>query len=182
MRRSPETAAEAIESLNKSPQTIRMNALIPWRRGGSWRSKSVGALLVLMLLAGAVFGARPLQRLRVKLAQKSGETIIFIVVDTLRADRTSLCGYALPTTPTLERLAANGASFTCDAHTPASWTLPSHASFFTGRDVSEHGAGSGGGPASLPWGGVTPLGEEFETSSSGRRCSSPRAATKTRSS
>jgi hypothetical protein len=37
-------------------------------------------------------------------------TVIFIVMDTLRADRASLCGYAHPITPELEALVERGAS------------------------------------------------------------------------
>ena len=58
--------------------------------------------------------------------------MVFIVLDTVRADRLSLYGYRRPTTPTLERLAQNGIRFD-RARATAPWTLPSHASFFTGR-------------------------------------------------
>jgi arylsulfatase A-like enzyme len=61
-----------------------------------------------------------------------------VVLDTVRADRTSLCGYGKPTTPVLEGLAADGAAHTCKAIAPGSWTLPSHASFFTGKDTLAH--------------------------------------------
>ena len=63
-----------------------------------------------------------------------------IVLDTVRADHTSACGYGRPTTPRLQALAANGAFLSCDLLVPGSWTLPSHASFFTGANVTEHGA------------------------------------------
>ena len=33
--------------------------------------------------------------------------VLFLSFDALRADRTSVCGYGRPTTPTLERLAAD---------------------------------------------------------------------------
>lgn len=67
-------------------------------------------------------------------------TIVFVVLDTVRADRTSLCGYSRETTPTLRALAADGATYTCRAYAPGTWTVPSHASFFTGQTVVEHGA------------------------------------------
>ena len=67
-------------------------------------------------------------------------TVVFVVLDTVRADHTSLCGYARPTTPNLQTLADKGAVFSCDAYSPAPWTHPSHASFFTGKPVTEHGA------------------------------------------
>jgi arylsulfatase A-like enzyme len=40
----------------------------------------------------------------------------------------------------LERLVAEGAHLSCDAIAPGSWTLPSHASFFTGTELPVHGA------------------------------------------
>ena len=92
----------------------------------------------------------------------SAPTVIFVVMDTVRADRTSLCGYGRPTTPTLERLAELGASYACNSHSPSTWTLPSHASFMTGRDLDEHHAG-GGGSQPLNWGSVTPLGARLPT-------------------
>lgn len=89
-------------------------------------------------------------------------TVIFVVMDTVRADHTSLCGYRRPTTPTLERLVELGASYACNSHSPSTWTLPSHASFMTGRDLREHHAG-GGGSQPLNWGSVTPLGARWPT-------------------
>ncbi len=64
--------------------------------------------------------------------------VLFIVMDTVRADHTSLCGYGRPTTPGLEAMVRSGASHTCHAYAPAPWTLPSHASYFTGKPVTEH--------------------------------------------
>jgi hypothetical protein len=64
--------------------------------------------------------------------------VLLMVTDTVRADHTSLCGYGRPTTPYLKKLVEAGASFTCDAYAPAPWTLPSHASYFTGLPVTEH--------------------------------------------
>ncbi|MFO8070698.1 MAG: sulfatase-like hydrolase/transferase [Polyangia bacterium] len=73
----------------------------------------------------------------------SGPNVVFFVLDTLRSDHTSLCGYERPTTPNLAALAEReGAKQTCGAVAPASWTLPSHASFFTATDPVEHGAHS----------------------------------------
>lgn len=64
--------------------------------------------------------------------------VVMVVMDTVRADHTSLCGYPRPTTPTLTGLLERGAVFTCRAYTPATWTLPSHATFFTGLPTWEH--------------------------------------------
>ncbi|MGB5808937.1 MAG: sulfatase-like hydrolase/transferase [Polyangiales bacterium] len=95
--------------------------------------------------------------------ERGAPTVVFVVMDTLRADRTSLCGAERGTTPTLEGLAELGASYACESHSPATWTLPSHASFFTGRDLDEHRAGAGGGTEDMPWGSVTPLDDRFPT-------------------
>lgn len=74
-----------------------------------------------------------------ELAPGEPAVVIFVVLDTLRADRTSLCGYEHPTTPTLIALRDSGALWTCDAYSPATWTLPSHASYFTGATTADHG-------------------------------------------
>ena len=65
--------------------------------------------------------------------------VLFIVLDTVRADHLSLEGYHRPTSPALERLAKGGIRFD-RARTPAPWTLPSHASFFSGRWPHDLGA------------------------------------------
>jgi hypothetical protein len=67
------------------------------------------------------------------------ETVVFIVMDTVRADHLSLCGYDRPTSPYLVHLRDElGVAVTCDAYSPATWTMPSHTSYFTGRTVPEH--------------------------------------------
>lgn len=100
-------------------------------------------LLPLLLTLIACFGApeevaerRPTAR-RPR-APHPPHVVLFMVLDTVRADHTSLCGYGRPTTPALQALARAGASYTCDAYSPAPWTLPSHASYFTGKSVTEH--------------------------------------------
>ena len=62
-------------------------------------------------------------------AQK--RNLILISVDTLRADRLGCYGYERPTSPTIDRLAREGVLF-LDASAPSPWTLPSHATMFTG--------------------------------------------------
>ena len=58
--------------------------------------------------------------------------VLLIVMDTVRAPELSLYGYNRPTTPNLERLAKAAVVFDWAIST-APWTLPSHASMFTGR-------------------------------------------------
>jgi len=60
-------------------------------------------------------------------------------MDTVRADRVSTYGYGRPTTPQVDQLAKAGVLFE-DVTAPAPWTVPSHASLFTGRPPWVHGA------------------------------------------
>ena len=63
--------------------------------------------------------------------------MVLIVVDTLRRDHVSAYGYARRTTPHMDRIAAEGVLYE-QAHSTASWTLPAHASLFTGLYASTH--------------------------------------------
>ena len=73
-------------------------------------------------------------------AAEDAPNVIFVILDTVRSDHLSVCGYERDTTPTLNRLKDQGAGVNCTAQAPRSWTLPSHASYFTGLDPVEHGA------------------------------------------
>ena len=77
--------------------------------------------------------------------------VLLIVLDTVRADHLSLYGYHRATTPMLERLAKRGIRFD-EVRATAPWTLPSHASMFTGRWPHELG---------VEW--MTPLRGKFPT-------------------
>jgi arylsulfatase A-like enzyme len=74
--------------------------------------------------------------------------IVLISLDTLRADHMSLHGYSRPTTPFLETFAAENAVVFENAVTQAPWTLPSHASLFTGLNAFRHGTNHENGVAS----------------------------------
>jgi arylsulfatase A-like enzyme len=64
--------------------------------------------------------------------------VLWIVLDTVRADRLSCYGFSTRTTPFLEEWAAKSLVFD-RAITNGIWTVPSHASMFTGRSVRAHG-------------------------------------------
>jgi arylsulfatase A-like enzyme len=64
--------------------------------------------------------------------------ILFIVIDTLRADHVSSYGYERPTSPTVDSLAHQGVLFE-SAFSTSSYTAPAHASLLTGRYPYEHG-------------------------------------------
>jgi arylsulfatase A-like enzyme len=92
---------------------------------------------------------------RIEAAGKpSDPLVILIAVDTLRADRLSSYGYARPTSPALDRLAAEGVRFD-QARSNCNWTCPSFASIFTGLVPSRHGVTS--------YGPATPLPDELVT-------------------
>jgi uncharacterized sulfatase len=68
--------------------------------------------------------------------------IIFIILDTQRADRLGCYGYdgrqtEASITPNLDRFAQGGTLFE-RAVSPAQWTIPSHGSLFTGLYPTEH--------------------------------------------
>jgi arylsulfatase A-like enzyme len=91
-----------------------------WRRRGA-------LLVVLAVLAGCASArARP-------------PSILLVVLDTTRVDAVSAYGAGTHVfTPTTDRLAAGGLRF-ARAYAQAPWTLPSHASLFTGLTPSQHG-------------------------------------------
>jgi arylsulfatase A-like enzyme len=70
--------------------------------------------------------------------------VILVSLDTTRADRLSTYGYERDTSPNLTRLATDGELYRM-ARSPAGWTLPAHASMFTGLFPRSHGAHLAGG-------------------------------------
>jgi hypothetical protein len=98
-----------------------------------------GALLAVMLLT---IGRRAWSEHRALAAlpppPPAAHNVLLIVWDTVRAGNLSLYGYGRPTTPHLARFAGRGVRFDL-AFSTSSWTLPSHASLFTGRWPHELG-------------------------------------------
>jgi arylsulfatase A-like enzyme len=92
-------------------------------------------LTILAIVAGSVWyrdhskqiaeNARPLP-------PPCSPNVLMLVLDTVAASHTSVNGYNRATTNTLNELATRGLRFDC-ARSTSSWTLPSHASMFTGR-------------------------------------------------
>jgi len=64
-------------------------------------------------------------------------SLLFISIDTLRADHLGFHGYDRPTSPFLDTLAGQSVVFT-DVTAAASYTLPAHASMFTGLFPPRH--------------------------------------------
>ncbi|TNE91548.1 MAG: hypothetical protein EP330_04905 [Deltaproteobacteria bacterium] len=91
------------------------------------------------------------------------ELVALVVLDNVRADRTGLCGHARVPTPALEDACSRpGAACSCAGVSPAPWTLASHASYFTGLPVHEHGADIGGS-VSVGFSTARPLSDDPET-------------------
>ncbi len=92
-------------------------------------------LALLVLAPGAARAQTPAPTSRPALPPD----IVVISLDTLRADRLSLYGYGRRTDPQLRRLSQRAVLYT-RATSTASWTLPAHASLFTGLYPTEHGS------------------------------------------
>ncbi len=117
-------------------------------------------------LAGALFGATALAVGVIHLVGRRAESralaaippapegtpnVLLIILDTVRASSMGLLGGPVDNTPHLAELARRGVVFE-EAYSTASWTLPSHASIFTGEYASVTGA---------DW--ARPLGTERQT-------------------
>ncbi len=63
--------------------------------------------------------------------------ILLIVLDSARADRFSCYGYGKPTTPNIDRIAAEGTLFT-QCWSESNWTLPVSYTLMTGLAPREH--------------------------------------------
>jgi arylsulfatase A-like enzyme len=100
------------------------------------RATSIGSL-VRAALAALVVGAVGCSAANAP----SRPNVVIAVLDTTRADVLSSYGNPVPTTPHLDRLTSEGVRFT-RAYATDFWTLPSHASLFTGQYPSVHQATS----------------------------------------
>jgi arylsulfatase A-like enzyme len=111
---------------------VRLNArrVLPWLLG------AVAALACFSHGRELLSEHRALTRLPA--ATPGAPNVLLIVLDTVRADALSLYGYHRDTSPNLVRLARKGVKFEWASAT-APWTLPSHASMFTGRWSHEVG-------------------------------------------
>ena len=111
----------------------------PWIAGRSPQFRRRGALALIGVLAIPAAAlpvrlhrpAQPRPR-SIATAPKNAPSVLLIVMDTVRYDATSLHDQNLGTTPRLKQFAERGAVFQ-RAIATAPWTLPSHASMFTGR-------------------------------------------------
>lgn len=92
-----------------------------------------GGLLIAVIAVSTGWEAYSLHRARAArpLPVKRAKNVILLVLDAVRAQSLSLYGYDRKTTPNLELWAKRGLRFD-NAIAPVSWTLPAHASMFSG--------------------------------------------------
>lgn len=83
---------------------------------------------------------RPQPPARARADAERRPNVVLIVLDTVRAENLSAYGYPRRTSPRLSALAREGVLYS-NAMAPGVWSLPSHASLFTGLFPSEHGVG-----------------------------------------
>ncbi|MCZ6597984.1 MAG: sulfatase [Planctomycetota bacterium] len=98
-------------------------------------------LLALLILVAVIFAGWVATRERpFEATWKGGEVppnILFLSVDTLRADHLGIYGYVRPTSPNIDAWAEDAVVFD-DAQAAASWTLPGLASVMTSFYSSTH--------------------------------------------
>lgn len=128
---------------------------------------AIGASILLPLPGRDLVGATPAG----PVTSRPGPNLLFIVLDTLRADHVGAYGYERATTPWLDEFAKRATVYE-RAEASSSYTLPTHATLFTGLFAETHGAieGQSGAGTSLSELGlqadvakVAPLAEEAET-------------------
>lgn len=111
-----------------------------------------GARVVLTTIAVVVFAISCSQQL----GRQRAPNVVLIVVDTLRADHLGCYGYPRPTSPNIDAFASRATRYT-RAISAGAWTVPSHASLFTGKPPFAHGAHTV--HVDVPTNNVNPLAE-----------------------
>src|SRR5258706_13306614 len=76
--------------------------------------------------------------------KSKGQNLLFVTLDTTRADHIGCYGYAPASTPTIDGLARRGALFE-SAYPQAPLTAVSHTTMLTGLYPKEHGIRDNGG-------------------------------------
>jgi arylsulfatase A-like enzyme len=106
------------------------------RRGSGLSTHNRAPIIAALLAALVALGLSACSR---RGAPAEPPNLIIITMDTMRADHMSCYGYERPTSPRMDELAQTSTLYS--RHMASSpWTVPSHASLFTGKDPFEHGS------------------------------------------
>ena len=113
------------------------------RAGPEGRRRAAQGLAVVLvsaaLLAAGSWAVAPPKPGLARSAEPSGRpNVVWLVMDTARADAFSCYGDPRRTSPCVDKLGAEGAVFE-RAYANSAWTLPSHAAMFTGLLSSRNG-------------------------------------------
>lgn len=158
---------------------LMLIAMREFRRGGllSREKAAVLALVSLIVIGASIYwplpGSSDIEKSVAASAQPAtadAPNLLLIVLDTTRADHLGLYGYGRNTSPWLDAFAAQSTVFD-RAIASSSYTLPTHATLFTGLYPKSHGADlSDRGGISLGqfgllkhWQSVLPLPQDAET-------------------
>jgi arylsulfatase len=127
-----ESAQRAVREINEAAAGGLRYAAMPFNFSDRLRAR----VLLLSLSTGVLLGTAACNTHEPEAAaaevapRPAGRNILLITVDTLRADHLSSYGYVRPTSPVLDRLAAEGVRFD-QAQVQWPKTTPSFASIFT---------------------------------------------------
>jgi arylsulfatase A-like enzyme len=97
-------------------------------------TKKTGIVFLALVVAGMALAGAP----KVLATPPDAPNVLFVSVDTLRADGLGCYGNQHGTSPVIDKLAANGVRYeNFFSHAP--WTLPGHVSMLTGMVPDVHG-------------------------------------------
>lgn len=113
-------------------------SLLPGARSTLLGATALAVVAAVSLTLGAVGDAASAQPGPAPASAGARGNVLFLVVDTLRADHLPAYGYDRGSTPNLDAFAGDAIRFD-QAFANASWTRPSFASMLTGRYAASHG-------------------------------------------
>lgn len=111
------------------------------------RGAALPAVLLTALVLPLVVRCAPTPAQQAAAPAAKPVNVLFVCIDTLRADRLGCYGYARKTSPNIDRLAARGVRYE-RAYATAPWTLPATTSLMTGLLPDLHRATNFSSPVS----------------------------------
>ncbi len=127
------TAARLVPFLERNPRGLQRLIQVSF-------PLALGVLLILAVVPWASDRIKQSRASAQHLPPSGSPNVVLIVLDTVAANHLSLHGYDRATSTTLLELAEQGIRFD-SARAASSWTLPSHATIFTGRWLHELSVG-----------------------------------------